>query len=132
MSNRLYADDMLVAEVPDVDMIVPSSLPSNAIIYHSSVTSTDYPPWNSLLPYRTNCCNCGAPLPRHGKCSYCGTENNRNAANEPFESLHTEMDTTAKNTVVTCLRDKLNPYMQSVEYRDVKGRLHRKVVDLRE
>lgn len=104
--TRLYADDEMICEMPD----------------HNDMR----------VQHHTNCRNCGAPLPRYGKCLYCDTENNRNAANEPFESLHTEMDTTAKNTVVTCLRDKLNPYMQSVEYRDVKGRLHRKVVDLRE
>ena len=139
MSNKLYVDDMLVAEVPDSITTIPASainivadeLWPGTVKYQSTVSSTEYLPWKQLL-HRTNCCNCGAPLPRHGKCLYCDTENDRNVKNEPFESLHTEMDTTAKNTVVTCLRDKLNPYMQSVEYRDVQGRLHRKVVDLRE
>ena len=131
MSNRLYVDDMLVAEVPDSGMIVPSSLLPNAIKYQSSVSSTKYPPWKQLL-HRTNCCNCGAPLPSNGKCMYCGTENDHSAKSEPFEPFLSEMNLTAAGITFSCFKDKFNPYMESVAVRDVQGRLHRKVVGLRE
>lgn len=131
MSNKLYANDMLVAEVPDADMIVPSSLPPNAIIYHSSVTSMDYLPWSSTLLHRTNCCNCGAPLPSNGKCIYCDTENDREVSEEQ-SNARSETNITATGITFSCFKDKLNPYMESVAVRDAQGRLHRKVVDLRE
>ena len=133
---NIYADDMLIAGVPYDDMIVPSSLPPNVRMYHSSVSSTDYPPWSSLLLHRTNCKNCGAPLPKHGKCMYCDTENGVIAKEEKnlrssTGSLRSSMSITAEGITVTCSEIPGEPFKQEIAIRDEKGRLHRREVDLR-
>lgn len=125
---NIYADDMLIAGVPFDDMIVPSSLPSNAMIYHS--------PWSSPLLHRTNCKNCGAPLPKHGKCMYCDTENGVILKEEKnlrssTGSLQSSMSITAKGITVTCSEVPGEPFKQEIAIRDEKGRLHRREVDLR-
>lgn len=121
--TKLYADDMMICEIPAKDVLISPSndLWPNTIKYKSSISSTEYPPWNSLFPYRTNCCNCGAPLPRHGKCLYCDTENNR-ACTEP--SVRQSMNITASGITMTC--EPIGGYYEDVR-RDVHGRLQRVV-----
>ena len=122
MSNKLYVDDMLIAEVPDEMRVLPpvnfiAPLP-NTVKYQSSVN-------------RTNCCNCGAPLQKHGKCMYCGTENNREAPEEQ-NNARSEIKITPSSITFTC--EPVMKYYQyeSVATMDVYGRLHRKVINYNE
>ena len=134
MSNKLYANDMLIAEVPDEMLVLPPDdcivpLP-NTVKYQSSVSSTEYPPWKQLL-HRTNCCNCGAPLPKHGKCLYCDTENDREVSEEQ-SNVRSEMKITPSSITFTCEPVRQSYQYESVATRDVYGRLHRKVINYNE
>ena len=128
---RLYADDMLVDEVPDEapdEMFFSQSVDCaelwpNTRKYQSSISSTEYPPWKQLLR-RTNCRNCAAPLPKDGKCIYCGTNNDRE---EPEENsnVRSEMKITPSSITFTCEPVRQSYQYESAATRDVYGRLHR-------
>lgn len=122
MSNKLYANDMLIAEVPDEMLVLPpvnfiAPLP-NTVKYQSSVN-------------RTNCCNCGAPLPKHGKCLYCDTENDREVSEEQ-SNVQSEMKITPSSITFTCEPVRQSYQYESAATRDVYGRLHRKVINYNE
>lgn len=115
---NLYADDILIGGIPYDDMIVPPSLPPNAIMCH-----------------RTNCKNCGAPLPKHGRCMYCDTENGVISKEEKnlrssTGSLRSSMSITAEGITVTCSEIFGEPFKQAIAIRDEKGRLYRGKIDL--
>ena len=68
---NLYSDDMLIANAD----ITPIWRPALHETLPVSVFNAECPPWDSFNLLRTNCKNCGAPLPKHGRCRYCDTEN---------------------------------------------------------
>lgn len=128
---NLYADDMLI--VNDGTIPVWQSLHKELPVFVSYADST---PWDSFNLIRTNCKNCGAPLPKHGRCMYCDTENGVIVKEEKnlrssTGSLRSSMNITAEGITVTCSEVMDEPFKQAIAIRDAAGRLHRReVVDL--
>ena len=105
--NVLYANDQIIDMIPDRDDV-----------------------------YRTNCKNCGAPLPKHGRCMYCDTENGATVKEEKrlrssTGQFRSSMSITAEGITFTCSKIPEEPFKQEIAFRDAKGRLHRREVDLR-
>ena len=129
---NLYSDDMLIANA-DIPPIWRPALHETLPV---SVFNAECPPWDSFNLLRTNCKNCGAPLPKHGRCMYCDTENGVIAKEEKnlrssTGSLRSSMSITAEGITVTCSEIPEKPFKQAIAIRDEKGRLHRREVDLR-
>lgn len=129
---NLYADDMLIVN----DGTIPVWQPSLYKVLPVSVFKAECPPWNSYDLLRTNCKNCGAPLPKHGRCMYCDTENGMIVKEEKnlrssTGSLRSSMSITAEGITVTCSEVMDEPFKQAIAIRDEKGKLYRGEVDLR-
>ena len=105
------------------------------VLYADGKIIAQYPNDNEEV-LRTNCKNCGAPLPKHGKCMYCDTENGVIVKEEKnlrssTGTLRSSMSITSEGITVTCSEIPGEPFKQEIAIRDAKGRLHkREVVDL--
>lgn len=105
------------------------------VLYADGKIIAQYPNDNEEV-LRTNCKNCGAPLPKHGRCMYCDTENGVIVKEEKnlrssTGALRSSMSITAEGITVICSEIPEKPFKQAIAIRDEKGRLHRREVDLR-
>ena len=137
----LYADMQKICDLPD-DHTTISLDEKNAVTIKGGTPSIEsfgepwfdspkYPSGSSHRSHRTNCRNCAAPLPKDGKCIFCGTNNDMEVPEEQ-SNARSEMKITPSSITFTCEPVRQSYQYESAATRDVYGRLHRKVINYNE